>query len=203
MDQVIANFVDATSDGLPDTYYVRITNNAASEYGLVITLDAAFDSEVNDNIPGDFNLDGVVDISDLGILASNYGKTSGMTWADGDANEDGAVDVCDLGVLAIYFNADSNTTMTSLADETDLSVKQGESTSLTDDETSAEEQRFTRLAAHDAAMNSLYSNPLQSRRSLNKFALAHEAEQLSVKQHRVKFTSQNKVVGDVFCHWRR
>ncbi len=50
-------------------------------------------------LPGDANLDYMVDVGDLGILAGNYG-TSGMAWATGDFNGDGMVDVGDLGILA-------------------------------------------------------------------------------------------------------
>ncbi|MBN2295038.1 MAG: PEP-CTERM sorting domain-containing protein, partial [Pirellulales bacterium] len=50
--------------------------------------------------PGDFNMDGKVDVSDLGILAGSYGATTGKTWSNGDANLNGAVDVEDLGILA-------------------------------------------------------------------------------------------------------
>ena len=39
--------------------------------------------------PGDANNDGKVDVSDLGILAANYGITSGATWGQGDFNTDG------------------------------------------------------------------------------------------------------------------
>ena len=49
---------------------------------------------------GDANIDHLVDVGDLGILAANYGKTSGATWAQGDFNGDGKVDVGDLGILA-------------------------------------------------------------------------------------------------------
>ena len=53
--------------------------------------------------PGDFDEDGDVDVSDLGILATNYGTTSGATWGMGDATGDGAVDVSDLGILATEY----------------------------------------------------------------------------------------------------
>jgi hypothetical protein len=53
--------------------------------------------------PGDANGDGSVDVSDLGILAANYGKTSGAAWDLGDFNGDGAVDVSDLGILAANY----------------------------------------------------------------------------------------------------
>src|SRR4029077_4289048 len=57
-------------------------------------------------LPGDVNLDGSVDVGDLGIFASSYGLTSGAHWFDGDFTNDGAVDVGDLGILATnYGNA--------------------------------------------------------------------------------------------------
>jgi hypothetical protein len=58
-------------------------------------------------IPGDANLDGSVDVGDLGILAANYGGT-GKTWAQGDFNGDGAVDVGDLGILAANYGTNAS-----------------------------------------------------------------------------------------------
>jgi hypothetical protein len=48
---------------------------------------------------GDANKDGIIDILDLGILASNWQKT-GRNWRHGDFNYDGNVDITDLGMLA-------------------------------------------------------------------------------------------------------
>jgi hypothetical protein len=48
--------------------------------------------------PGDANLDGIVDITDLGILATHW-QTTGF-WTDGDFTNDGLVDISDLGILA-------------------------------------------------------------------------------------------------------
>ena len=48
---------------------------------------------------GDADLSGTVDFSDLGIVISNYGMTSGATWSQGDFNYDGAVDFSDLGIV--------------------------------------------------------------------------------------------------------
>jgi hypothetical protein len=55
-------------------------------------------------ISGDANLDGAVDVGDLGILAANYGG-SNKTWAQGDFNRDGLVDVGDLGILAANYGS--------------------------------------------------------------------------------------------------
>lgn len=56
--------------------------------------------EVRFAVRGDTNLDGNVDVTDLGNLAGAYGTTSGGRWQSGDFNYDGRVDVTDLGDLA-------------------------------------------------------------------------------------------------------
>ncbi|MBN2296106.1 MAG: PEP-CTERM sorting domain-containing protein, partial [Pirellulales bacterium] len=50
-------------------------------------------------MPGDANGDKIVDVSDLGIMATNYGSND-AEWSTGDFNHDGIVDVSDLGILA-------------------------------------------------------------------------------------------------------
>jgi hypothetical protein len=57
----------------------------------------------NPALAGDANHDNKVDVSDLGILAANYGTTAGATWEQGDFNHDGKVDVSDLGILAANY----------------------------------------------------------------------------------------------------
>jgi hypothetical protein len=47
---------------------------------------------------GDANLDGQVDVADLGALATNWQTSS--NWTGGEFNYDGFVDVSDLGALA-------------------------------------------------------------------------------------------------------
>jgi hypothetical protein len=44
-----------------------------------------------------------VNVADLGNLATNFGMTSGATWAQGDFDYDGNVNVADLGDLATNF----------------------------------------------------------------------------------------------------
>ena len=50
-------------------------------------------------LAGDANRDRVVDVTDLGILATNWQGT-GKNFAQADFNYDGIVDVSDLGILA-------------------------------------------------------------------------------------------------------
>ena len=48
--------------------------------------------------PGDANGDGTVDINDLTIVLSNFGKT-GMAWSQGEFTGSGTVDINDLTIV--------------------------------------------------------------------------------------------------------
>jgi uncharacterized protein (DUF2141 family) len=51
-------------------------------------------------IPGDINGDGIVDVTDLGILGANWLLSgSHMQNPNADINGDGVVDINDLGVM--------------------------------------------------------------------------------------------------------
>jgi hypothetical protein len=52
---------------------------------------------------GDANLDRKVDVTDLGVLATNYGHAVSNGVLQGDFNNDGKVDVTDLGILATNY----------------------------------------------------------------------------------------------------
>ena len=52
-------------------------------------------------VPGDANLDGTVDNTDLTIVATNYYQT-GMTWQYGDFNCDGTVDLADWAIMITH-----------------------------------------------------------------------------------------------------
>jgi autotransporter-associated beta strand protein len=54
--------------------------------------------------PGDANLDGTVNFSDLLALAQNYGATSSQTWSLGDFSGDAATNFNDLLILAQNYN---------------------------------------------------------------------------------------------------
>ena len=60
--------------------------------------------EVLETYLGDANLDDKVDGTDLAILASHFGGTSGpYNWDQGDFSYDGGVDGTDLAILASHF----------------------------------------------------------------------------------------------------
>jgi formylglycine-generating enzyme required for sulfatase activity len=82
-----------------NAYGVNIANG---DMGVRICCNQPAIDELT-RVPGDANGDKMVDVGDLGILAANYGATSGATWAMGDFNGDGAVDVGDLGILAANY----------------------------------------------------------------------------------------------------
>ncbi len=53
---------------------------------------------------GDADMNGAVNVGDLGILAGNYGTDDGSAdWSTGDFNHDGDVNVGDLGILAANY----------------------------------------------------------------------------------------------------
>lgn len=79
-------------------------------------------------IDGDANFDGKVDVSDLGILATNYGNLSGQKWSTGDFTFDGGVDVSDLGVLATDYGMGTgmSAAQASLQFQSDLKLVESE-----------------------------------------------------------------------------
>lgn len=67
-------------------------------------IDANYDALIGleDNLPGDINGDGSVDLLDLDILGANFGLQPAML-AQGDLNADAVVDLLDLDVLGANF----------------------------------------------------------------------------------------------------
>jgi hypothetical protein len=83
---------------LPDgNYTAEIKAGSVKDAsGNPLSADFSFDFFV---LGGDANHDGVVNVTDLFALATNW-KTSGKTFSQGDFNYDGEVDLNDLQVLA-------------------------------------------------------------------------------------------------------
>jgi len=58
---------------------------------------------LQDYIPGDANLDGIVDDKDASILGLNWQMPSGAEWINGDFNDDYAVNDKDAAILAAHY----------------------------------------------------------------------------------------------------
>jgi RHS repeat-associated protein len=92
-------------------------------------------SQTTGFLHADSNGDGIVDVTDLGALATNYGNTYDTTQytltqlrSFGDFNGDGKVDVTDLGILATEYGRRSNVQTLSL-----LTDGQGSTRATVDD----------------------------------------------------------------------
>jgi len=91
------------NDGIFDS---GLTFHPGSAIGLATQLDEHGDPYllIRPTRLGDLNLDGVVTISDIIDLASNFGSTTG-TWQEGDLNYDGQVTISDFIDAAANFGS--------------------------------------------------------------------------------------------------
>jgi hypothetical protein len=71
--------------------------------GIALTVGADTVWQTSLPLAGDFNSDGTVDMTDLGILKAHINMKSGATFAMGDANRDGAVNVLDYNLWKATF----------------------------------------------------------------------------------------------------
>jgi uncharacterized delta-60 repeat protein len=88
----------ADSSHLTSLGYATAAELDKTSFAGVSGLTAA-DIVVKYTYSGDANLDGQVDIGDLGLLSGRW-QQSGQDWFNGDFSYDGIVDIGDLGILA-------------------------------------------------------------------------------------------------------
>jgi autotransporter-associated beta strand protein len=89
--------------------------NGGTRYGVgyadgadgVVAGLASGQIEVAYAIYGDTNLDGVVNGTDFGVLAANFGQQV-SAWDKGDFNYDGVVNGTDFGLLSVNFGQETN-----------------------------------------------------------------------------------------------
>lgn len=92
--------------GIDNVGHLSLDNNplnSISQKKLIPTLEQQYGVKVSYHARDtwDVNGDGTVDISDLALVSSNFGKTDeGIT---GDVNDDGIVDISDLVLVGGHF----------------------------------------------------------------------------------------------------
>jgi parallel beta-helix repeat protein len=91
-------FLNYAFNMLPDGNYLLTlpAGSIADGAGNPLATDATLAFLV---LAGDANGDGIVNVGDLGILATHW-QSTGQDFANGDFNLDGSVNVADLGILA-------------------------------------------------------------------------------------------------------
>ena len=115
---IAASYVNLTAAGSTLATLTVTTvgfSTPGASYGLSMTAPGPTQFIVNDAIattvtngtlkitlPGDADLSGTADFTDLGILLNNYNLAGG--WIKGDFNFDNAVDFTDLGILLNNYN---------------------------------------------------------------------------------------------------
>ena len=103
-----------------DTFSIRWTGQIQPQFGETYTFHVTADDGVRlwvrgqllidrwspaNQLAGDANRDGVVNLNDFNTLASNFGTQSGATWEQGDFTGDGAVNLADFNALAEHFGS--------------------------------------------------------------------------------------------------
>lgn len=93
-------FSSATAIGQAATITKTVRGDSLVSLGLNTPANSGL-------FAGDTDRNGVVNLSDLGTLAGNFGTTTGATWASGDTDGNGNVNLSDLGALSGNFGASS------------------------------------------------------------------------------------------------
>jgi len=90
-------------------YFGSVTGvNHEGGKSLAVTYDYATGRvRATSALTGDFNLDGLVNATDLAVMKSSFGQ-SNMTWANGCANGDGLVNATDLALLKSTFGQNTS-----------------------------------------------------------------------------------------------
>jgi len=98
-----SDLIGALGLAAPGLYTIEVRMATTDEYGTIVDWDTATLRIIDQLIPGDANLSGVVDLADLSVLAFNW-EATGAGWLDGDFDDDGDVDLADLSAMAFHWS---------------------------------------------------------------------------------------------------
>ncbi|MHC4985159.1 MAG: aryl-sulfate sulfotransferase [Planctomycetota bacterium] len=101
-----ADDIDLVCDNLGDSAYDRDGDGDADEDDMIFVIENLIQLQDGSGRVGtkrgDFNLDGLVNATDLAIMGANFGG-SGLGYADGNANCDDVLNATDLAILSANF----------------------------------------------------------------------------------------------------
>jgi parallel beta-helix repeat protein len=93
---------DEDGDGIGDSqYYISHAPDVMDRYPFIVP--SGWRRAMSDNIPGDANGDGIVNILDLVMVSKYFGKEDFPSGYNPDMNGDGKVDVQDLEIIISNF----------------------------------------------------------------------------------------------------
>jgi hypothetical protein len=98
-------YAAALADGQYTADAVWTQTVLPAQYGMLspkMPLEIDNPALVLEDLPGDANHDGRVDVNDLTVVLTDFGMT-GADWAQGDFVGDGTVDINDLTILLTHF----------------------------------------------------------------------------------------------------
>ena len=102
----VRRYLTITAPTTPGTYYYGgCVDSVANEINVTNNCSAAVEITVTHVVPGDVNGDGVVNIQDLVIIASQLGQTGANS---ADVNGDGTVNIQDLVLVAGALGAEAS-----------------------------------------------------------------------------------------------
>ena len=94
----------ALNTGVDGEYTFYLANADANDPAINFLTGEITNGRFSQRLPGDANMDGMVNLSDFSILKSNFGS-SGASVLEGDFTGDGVVNLSDFSLLKSNFGA--------------------------------------------------------------------------------------------------
>jgi hypothetical protein len=127
---VIATGDDLIAAELNDDNVITFISSDGLDDGDKSDFELIYDDLVDSNelVPGDFNLNGTVNLADFGILRANFGAADGVDgyearYTTGDATLNGAVNLADFGVLRANFGQSAGSSLLVAGEEAAMDLE--------------------------------------------------------------------------------